>query len=44
MKEKLLQYDDVMVPDIRVQKFQIDPQNLRSLLLRFFFSEYDETE
>ena len=37
MKGNMLQSDDVMVPNMRVRKFQIDPKNLRSLLLTKFF-------
>ena len=41
----MLQFDDVMVLNSKVRKFQIDTKILRSLLFRkFFFSDSYETE
>ena len=45
IKDNMLQSEDVMVHNIRVQKFQIDSNSLRSFLLKkFFFPDSDETE
>ena len=40
----MLQYDDVMVPNMRVRKFQIDPQKFEKLAADEVFSDSDETE
>ena len=44
MKGNMLQSDDVMVPNIRVRKFQIDPQNFEKFAAEEVFSDSDETE
>ena len=40
----MLQSDDVMVPNIRVRKFQIDLQNFEKFAAEEVFSDSDETE
>ena len=40
----MLQSDDVMVPNMRVRKFQIDPLKFEKLAADEVFSDSDETE
>ena len=40
----MLQSDDVMVPNMRVRKFQIDPQKFEKFKADEVFSDSDETE
>ena len=40
----MLQSDDVMIPNIRVQKFQIDPQKFEKLAADEVLSDSDEIE
>ena len=44
MKGNMIQSDDVMVPNIRVRKFQIDPQKFEKFAAEEVFSDSDETE
>ena len=44
MKGNMLQSDDVMVPNMRVRKFQIDPQKFEKFAAEEVFSDSDETE
>ena len=44
MKGNMLQSDDVMVPNMRVRKFQIDPQKFEKFAAEEGFSDSDETE
>ena len=44
MKGNMLQSDDVMVPNTRVRKFQIDHQNFEKFAAEEVFSDSDETE
>ena len=44
MKGNMLQSDDVMVPNMRVLKFQIDPQKFEKFAADEVFSDSDETE
>ena len=44
MKGNMLQSDDVMVPNTRVRKFQIDPQKFEKFAAEEVFSDSDETE
>ena len=40
----MLQSDDVIVPNMRVRKFQIDPQKFEKFAANEVFSDSDETE
>ena len=44
MKGNMLQSDDVMVPNMRVRKFQIDPRKFEKFAAEEVFSNSDETE
>ena len=44
MKGKMLQSDNVMVPNMRVLKFQIDPQKFEKFAAEEVFSDSDETK
>ena len=39
MKRNIKNFDDVMIPNVRVRKLQIDPKSLRGLLLRNFYTD-----
>ena len=44
MKGNMLQSDDVIVPNMRVRRFQIDPQKYEKFAADEFFSDSEETE
>ena len=44
MKGNMLQFDDVMVSNMRILKFQIDPQKFEKFTAEEVFSDSDETE
>ena len=44
MKWNMLQPDDVMVPNMRVLKFQINPQKFEKFTADEILSDFDETE
>ena len=44
MKGNMLQSDDVMLPNMRIRKFQIDPQKFEKFTADEVFSDSDETE
>ena len=44
MKANMLQFDDVMVPNMRVRKFLIDPQKFEKFDANKVCTDSDETE
>ena len=44
MNGNLLQFDDVMIHNMRVRKFQINPQKFEKFAAQEVFTDYDETE